>query len=222
MEKYGTVPKRFTKAWWEYFWEYYKLHVIVTVFILSMIGISAHQLLTNPKYDVTVTYIGSSKYKNDSHKKIEEDLLKVIDDVDGNGRKAVFFQSIDELEPSVEAEAPQFRMGFMMKKNFEYQTGETYLFLMDEKEMKSHYENDADAYGFIPADKWLSDKLCERAEGRASEIFVKVPDNGFFARFNFVTDDMYMAIYEVREDRKYAEEKQREAVELANYILNYN
>ena len=57
MEKYGTVPKRFTKAWWEYFWEYYKLHVIVSVVVISMIGISAHQLLTNPKYDVTVTYV---------------------------------------------------------------------------------------------------------------------------------------------------------------------
>ena len=22
-EKYGDMPKRFTKKWWEYFWDYY-------------------------------------------------------------------------------------------------------------------------------------------------------------------------------------------------------
>ena len=30
-EKYGEVPPKFTKKWWEYFWDYYKWHVIITV-----------------------------------------------------------------------------------------------------------------------------------------------------------------------------------------------
>ena len=27
MEKYGVIPKKFTAAWFEYIWEYYKIHI---------------------------------------------------------------------------------------------------------------------------------------------------------------------------------------------------
>lgn len=221
MEKYGTVPKKFTKAWWEYFWEYYKIHVIAVCVVGSMIGITAYQFITNPEHDVTVTYVGTSLYQENSHEKIQNELVKIIDDVDGNNKKSVFFQSIDEVSPVVEVEAPQFRMGFMMKKNFEYQTGETYLFLMDKKELDSHFMNDADAYGFILADEWLEDKNAKRAEGKASRHFVKLSDTDFLDEFGFSTDGVYMGIYELREDQKYAEKRQAEAIKIANYILNY-
>ena len=36
-EKYGTVPKKFTSAWWEYFWDYYKWHTIATVFVAGIL-----------------------------------------------------------------------------------------------------------------------------------------------------------------------------------------
>ena len=30
-EKYGTVPPKYTAKWWQYIWDYYKWHIIITV-----------------------------------------------------------------------------------------------------------------------------------------------------------------------------------------------
>ena len=38
MEKYGVKPQRFTKAWFEYVWDYYKIHIIDLVF-LGLLGL---------------------------------------------------------------------------------------------------------------------------------------------------------------------------------------
>lgn len=57
-EKYGTIPKRFTKDWWSYFWDYYKVHTLVTVGIIAAIIITIIQVRSTPKYDLYVTYVG--------------------------------------------------------------------------------------------------------------------------------------------------------------------
>ena len=50
-EKYGEVPPKFTKKWWEYFWDYYKWHVIITVVAVLIASVTIVQCATRPKYE---------------------------------------------------------------------------------------------------------------------------------------------------------------------------
>ena len=45
-EKYGEVPPKFTKKWWEYFWDYYKWHVIITVVAVLIASVTIVQCAT--------------------------------------------------------------------------------------------------------------------------------------------------------------------------------
>ena len=46
-EKYGEVPPKFTKKWWEYFWDYYKWHVIITVVAVLIASVTIVQCATS-------------------------------------------------------------------------------------------------------------------------------------------------------------------------------
>ena len=43
-EKYGTIPKRFTPEWWEYFWMYYKVHTIAITLVILAVAITVYQV----------------------------------------------------------------------------------------------------------------------------------------------------------------------------------
>ena len=55
-EKYGTIPEKFTKAWWAYYWEYYRWYVIVPLVIIIAIGATIYSKVTEEKFDTTLIY----------------------------------------------------------------------------------------------------------------------------------------------------------------------
>ena len=56
-EKYGTVPKKFTKEWWSWYWMYYKWHTIGVIFALFLVFLTFMESLTAEKYDLTLDVI---------------------------------------------------------------------------------------------------------------------------------------------------------------------
>ena len=76
-EKYGEVPPKFTKKWWEYFWDYYKWHVIITVVAVLIASVTIVQCATRPKYDMNVVYAGHMNYSEeeiDGFKRVAYDM----------------------------------------------------------------------------------------------------------------------------------------------------
>ena len=71
-EKYGEVPPKFTKKWWEYFWDYYKWHVIITVVAVLIASVTIVQCATRPKYDMNVVYAGHMNYSEEEINKLKE------------------------------------------------------------------------------------------------------------------------------------------------------
>ena len=90
-EKYGTVPPKFTKAWWGYFWDYYKWHVIITVAAVVIAAVTIVQCANRPKYDMNVIYAGHMNYSDEEIEKMQNLLSEYIEDIDGNGKKSIFY-----------------------------------------------------------------------------------------------------------------------------------
>ena len=71
-ERYGTVPKKFTAEWWDYFWTYYKWYVITILFVVIAIGSTIYGKITEEKFDLTVTYAGNNMYSEEVCDKIKQ------------------------------------------------------------------------------------------------------------------------------------------------------
>ncbi len=224
-EKYGTVPKKFTKAWWSWYWMYYKSHTICTLFVLLLICITVVDYITSEKYDVTLTYAGQA-YINDSvQAKIEEVISPLCDDLDGNGEKSLFFSCLDVDMSSTDIEYLQARK---FKIEMAFAEDKTYLFIMDKSMAEVYQGENVDTCAFAPLDDWVTSDISSlgtyTAHGEA--YGVDISEIKIFKDVGIKTDELYMFMrYYPREEQKKEHLKGYEAsIELANRIIssNYN
>lgn len=221
MEKYGKVPPRFTKDWWEWFFEYYRVHIIAAAFAAFLVGVTVFQFTTRINYDVTVTYICETMPDETAQKKVADKLAEAVFDVNENGKTEVLFQAMLSSRDGVQN--AEYTAAGETKKMLELQAGETFLFAACGSQVKS-WENNGLLEGiFSPADSWLSeeDKTLSRAEGVSGKYFVKLPEDNLIKEFFGDNEDIYVAIREIRdkEDKQKAEKMRDAGVMAAQYLL---
>ena len=153
-EKYGTIPKRFTKEWWEYFWDYYKIHTIAAAFIICAVGITIYQTMTAPKYDLNLTYVGDIYLTDEDISTIQEELAEVIPDTDGNNEKNA---GITQLVFSENNEDPQYTQAIVTKLQLEFVSDDSMLFIFSEDKARYLFENESLSGAFQPVSQWLAE-----------------------------------------------------------------
>ena len=82
------------KKWWEYFWDYYKWHVIITVVAVLIASVTIVQCATRPKYDMNVVYAGHMNYSEEEINNLKEIISEHISDIDGNGENSVLLSTL--------------------------------------------------------------------------------------------------------------------------------
>ena len=214
MEKYGTIPPRFTKAWWGYIWEYYKWYFISGGVALILIIITCVQCARNVDYDMTITYIGEAFFPDEQVAAFEQDVAGRIDDATGNGQMDVFFQVLTQQDMEQATDA-QFAYAMQVKATMEYQAGESFLFLYSKDQMDYVNNSDSSEGLFMPVSGWNPG---DPNQG----CFVNLQGNRFFAELGFNTDDLYMAVRNIRaseEDDEKTVRRYENAVKLAKFVL---
>ena len=209
MEKYGIVPKRFTKLWWEYFWDYYKWHTIATAFVSILIIVTAVQCATQVKYDMTVTVAGDKYLSDEAKDGLSVALGEVIEDCDANGEKNVFLQTLDFSDNSMNQD-PQYMMAMSTKLMIEFTAGETFLFVLSKDLVNQYLNQDGAESLFIPVEEWtdeeLPDELLKKSGGVAYGVNLR--DSGYFKGNNVDMTDMYLVLCTFRADSKKGPEQE--------------
>lgn len=167
-EKYGTIPKAFTKEWWEYFWTYYKWYVLIPLFIIIAIVFTAVQKGSMEKFDLTLTYAGNSYYNEEISAKIEENLSKLCPDLDGDGETKLSFVQYNFTN---ETEDIQYEQALNNKLFLSIAEEQNFILVMD-KEYAQRFAGDESASSvFAPLDDWLD------ADYSGKEIFSANEEN---------------------------------------------
>jgi hypothetical protein len=220
-EKYGTIPKRFTKAWWEYFWLYYKWYVIIPALIIAAIVSTVYSNITAPKYDVTLTYAGKNVFSEDSAEKLTAALSPLCEDIDGNGEKALSFVQLHISNDSVD---PQYDMAMNTKLQLAFAEDETYIFILDEENAMRYVGEKADDCVYAPLDDWLSAEISDNDifSAHGKRYGVNLSEHKLFKDMGMDLSDHYLFIrYYPRKDQI---EKQLDgynaAIKLANSLLS--
>ncbi len=193
-EKYGVVPKRFTKAWWSYFWMYYKWHTIATAFIVLCIGVTVRQCVTAPKYDLTVTYAGGYALGEETENKFTEILTEYTEDINKNGESLPYFQP---LVISDNQEDAQYSYAMQTKLMLEFQNDNSFLFILDKSMADAMINGDAYSGVFAPVSDWTNrdltdDDVIKDSDGTARAVSLK--DSAVFKNAQIPCDDLYIAV----------------------------
>lgn len=154
-EKYGVIPPKFTKAWWSYFWDYYKWHVIATLFAVMCIAVTAVQCATSTKYDLTVTYAGNKLFTDEEQTKLQTALAPFIEDIDGNGENSVFFQSLTISNAKGQEE---YDYAMRMKLDLEFQNDCSFIYLLSKEQLELMMSRDYTGDLYVPAAEWAPER----------------------------------------------------------------
>lgn len=217
-EKYGVVPKNFTRAWWEYFWMYYKWHTLVTVFIIAAVAITVYQKATAPKYDLNVVYAGGGVIAEETIQSLTKELTPLIDDVNQNGEKLLNLYSM-QMSGSGDAE---YDMAMQTKLTLTLSADEVYIYLMDGDVAAGFLSEDPSDCVFAPLDTWCTRDFSETAIC-SGDVPVGVPlsEISAFDETPLSADDKYMLVrYAPREDQKEQKAGYAAAIKLAEKLVN--
>ncbi len=216
-EKYGTVPPRFTKDWWGYFWDYYKWHVIITVVAVVIAAVTIVQCANRPKYDMTVVYAGHMSYSDKETEKLQEILAQYITDVDGNGKNSVFFQP---LMFSDSAGNEEYDYAIQTKLDFTFTDDCTFVYLMDEVEAKLYMQRKKIDETFENTDLYAGDtnaQILRAADGTGYAVNLK--DSALLRENEIYCDDLYLLIRVNNENDEKNTQSHEDALKIAKELL---
>ena len=218
-EKYGEVPKLFTKAWWEYFWDYYKWHTIVVLSIILAIGITIYQKVTAPKYNFNLYYTADFSISDESEMALKEKMSEFVTDSDGDGKDGVSISQMAFIEGSQD---PQYEYTMVMRLQLEVTNDDTILYIFDKNKAQYLVDSETMEGAFVETKEWLdSDVEEERLYTRDGKAYaVNLGGSKIMEECGIDSDNLYIAVRNYYDDiDDELKEKIADAKRIANAII---
>ncbi len=192
-EKYGVVPKKFTRAWFDHVWTYYKWYIIGVVSGIIILSTSIYSILTKPDYDLDIVYGGYKYFDEVEEEKIEAVINTLADDITGNEKVETSLMTI----PFSDAEGMQeWNYTSRIKLDLQFQSEKGFLYIFDEKMAETMLGIDYADKAYVPVSEWTDAKISEdrlyKNEGVA--YAVKLLDNEHFKEQGIDMDNLYVAV----------------------------
>ena len=184
MEKYGQIPKKFTAAWFDYVWEYYKWHIIAVIAIVASIVYTCYTFATRIEYDLQICFASNNFISEEAQENLISALSEKIEDVNGDGEKNI---QILEYSVSPTNADGQFVAAMQTKFQLELQASDTYLFIIS-KDRVDTLLGGAQAEGlFASTSEWTTK---ESTDG----YFIQANEGDLLSDSGIVYSDLYMTV----------------------------
>lgn len=216
-EKYGEIPPRFTRAWWEYFWYYYKWHVIITVTAVVVALVTIVQCATRTKYDMTVVYAGHKNYSETEINRLQEILSERVSDIDENGETNVMFLPLMFADNKG---AEEYDYAMQTKLDMTFTDDYTYIYLMDKAEAELYLQREHVSDIFTPADTYADITAAETlnaADGRG--YAVKLSDSALLKDNNIYCEDLYVLVVQNSKPDEKSVQSYEDALNIARELI---
>lgn len=128
------------------FWYYYKIHVLVVVFILFVAGVFIKDIVTKVDYDYSVAFVTEEMMTNEEISSIQSVFEGEAEDLNGDGEIHVEVQNY--TIPQGDSADPQLVAAGQTKLTVDIQEGTSMIFFLS----SGCYESYKDS-GVLPADE---------------------------------------------------------------------
>lgn len=216
MEKYGTIPPRFTKEWWSHYWTYYKLHLFFALFIAFAIGQVIHSCVTEKNYDLKIQYAAyGAQPSAEALMALDNKIISLSSDVTGNGR--VETNTDVTVTPPIGSspDSMQYEYAVITKLIAQTEAGESQIYIVD----KAFADKLISYQCLLPVTQWANevpDNL------HYKESLISLSENSLFKGFGFDTKNLYIGVLDLkesfREDNERVE-KFENAVKVAKQLI---
>lgn len=157
MDKYVKLKDVPKGKRWEHYWNYYKIHTFIGVFVVIMAAMLIKDVVFKEKVDIVLT-VSSVKYTSEEvSAELERALSLHARDFDGNGKRVA---DIYQITMSTDANAdPEMVMAAQTRLIAQFQDKNAIIFLMDE-----------DIYNYLGSDEELFADLSQAVGGSVTPL----------------------------------------------------
>lgn len=220
-EKYGEVPKRFTRKWWEYFWDYYKVHTIVILLILVSVIYTVHHFITAPEYEFNIAYSAESNIPQGEEELFRQKLSQFVTDSDGDGKDGVAIIQNSFISGMEDA---QMERMMITRMQLEMTDEDTIVYIFSEDKLEYMIDSPEMEGAFLPVNQWLSidvdDEKLYMCNGNACAV--RLNSSKMLENYNINSDNLYIGVRNHSEELSdEMKEKIADAKRIANAIVEY-
>ncbi len=220
-EKYGEVPKRFTREWWEYFWDYYRIHTIVTLVILVAVIYTVNHYVTAPEYEFNIAYFAESNIPQGEEELFRQKLSQFVTDSDGDGKDGVAIIQNSFVSGVLDI---QMEQTMITRMQLEMTDEDTIVYILSEDKLKYMMDAPEMEGAFLPVSQWLDtevddDKLY-MSNGNACAI--RINGSKMLDNYRINSDNLYIGVRSYNKELSdKMKEKIADAKRIANAIVEY-
>lgn len=196
MEKYGTIPPRFTKDWWSHYWTYYKLHFFFGVFIAFAVGSLIHSCVTQIHYDLKIQYAAYNvQPSTENLESFNAYISSISEDVTENGKIETTTDLIVTPSADSSPDAAQYEYAVLTKFMAQIEASENQIYIVDKE-----FADKLIAYEcLMPVKEWadeISDDLVYENN------LVSLEKNSKLKEFGFNTENLYIGVLNLKKSQK--------------------
>lgn len=213
-------PKKFSGEWFRYVWDYYKVHILVTVTVIALIAVTVVEVLNTVHYDVNINYIASNVLSFDVSDNLANKAAEQIEDGNGDGEKHVSVTQLNFTDEAMQ-NANQI-MALENKLMTVFASEDEMMFVFDEAMLKDVLDMSATEGVFVPVSQWADGDLSEELlyEYGGGVYAVNLKNSAILKEMGIDASDMFVA---VRMNYKPEDEKLQKSFEncvtLANSLI---
>ncbi|MBR4874586.1 MAG: hypothetical protein IKU87_02050 [Clostridia bacterium] len=187
-------PKRFTKEWRSYIWEYYKGYFIAGIIVVILAAVTVSEVVNTVIPDLTLNFIATTVMPNEMAEELADEIDDGILDVNGDRETEVFVSQLnftpDALTDANMINALESRLMTM------FATEEDMLYVFDEMMLKDVLNMRATEGMFVPVSKWLDAEISQDRffEYGGGVYAVSLEDSRFLMEEEINAKGLYVAV----------------------------
>lgn len=212
------MPKPFTKPWWKYVWDYYKVHIFVVLFIIGGISYFVYEKVNQSGADINFAMAGNIVIQPENEDKFQAVLNDMVEDINKDGKKKVFRPMFYIYAGSTQT-GTDYYAAMSQKLSIEFTSQKTFLFVLD-KTMADGYVELPDS-AFLKTYEWAGDIPKERlhTDSYGRNFGVNLKDSKILKECGIDGSDMYLFIRICTDTSDEARARYDESLRIAGELI---
>ena len=171
--------------WFKNFIYYYKIHIIVILFLIVSIVYTVNTIVNQVNPDISIDFFGGIYMEQDANSKFKNYFSTIINDIDGKDGKVV--TTVQRMQTSLMGDDSEIEQALAQALMIELTVGESYLYIVND-----YYLNDFENSGV------LLDLSTIQPELEAGTLSFKIDDNELLKHFaDTATEPLYLCVRDV-------------------------
>lgn len=212
------IPKRFSREWWEYMWDCYNWHFIITAVIVFFVCLMGYKMTHKTTYDMRIIAAGNFQITYEQEDEYCRLVKESVKDFDGNG-KITTYTPVYFLNDAFSHDEMENYNTYSQKLYIDAVSQENVLYIFDKSIAERFLREEPE--GFLPVEKWIENAESYETFSAENGIAygVSLKESSLFKQCKIDGSEFFVLVRDIRSEDEKIMKNAENAIEYAKEII---